>query len=230
MLLLKVKEIGLWVVRIAWIIFVAYTSDKNIAINTAYKKIEFVSGSWSALQQDHSHQNPALSEDFCHSATHMNTFGKVVEWNSIVLRQNCVDHCPTKNCPHREEILVEALWNNYLSSKDGIPEKEIEILQQCANPQQLASRETPISSNKRHPRIVFRTSKKQWAGQKELLAIERERRAVGGARRAGWESNVQSQSRLSPRSIVGTRSASHAWYTGMQWRKWDSARRIRFLK
>ena len=101
-----------------------------------------------------------LSE--CYTDMHIR---RIASHNSYILQRYCRDHCPTIDCPHREETTVdnietpEKIDYSHLVNNGDLKET-VDIQQQSAGTQQLEDRETSIPSGKGYPRMVQRISRK----------------------------------------------------------------------
>jgi len=93
------------------------------------------------------------------------------------LQRYCRDHCPTKDCPHREETTVDSIevekgidYNHQVNN--GSPKETVDVQQQGVGTQQLEHRAALIPSGKGYPRMVPRVSKKNRSGPKGILATQ----------------------------------------------------------
>jgi len=133
--------------------------------------------------------------------------GRIASRNSFILQRYCRDHCPTENCPHREETTVYNIeipgridYNHLVN--DGSPQETVDVQQQGTSTQQLKDREAPIPGRKSYPRMVPQLLKKNRSGPKGLLATQRSRGARGSRKRSGGNSDERSRFRRSAAAIV----------------------------
>jgi len=157
--------------------------------------------------------------------------GRNASRNSFILQRYCRDHCPTKDCPHREETTVHNIeepkdidyghWAN-----NGSPIKTVDIQEQSASTEELKDREAPIPCGKGDSRMVPRLWKKNRSGPKGLLATQRSRRAWGSRQQPRGNIDERSRFRCSVAAIVRTRSTGCPSYTGMKWRNRNSRGRV----
>ena len=146
--------------------------------------------------------------------------GRINGRGSQVLHRHWREHCPTENCPPKDETTVELDqlipppdYSNII--QHVVAQEEVDLHRQGVSPVELEGGEVPIANGAGNPRMgprVQRKGSRSKRGVSSSHGTRRNSRSGAGTRRS---SNVRSVPELSSESDVGTRSTNRPCYRGM---------------
>jgi len=163
--------------------------------------------------------------DFLSECYNFKHIGRIANRYSYILERFCQEHCPTPDCPHREETTVDIpipvpTIPDYGKVLEHVDLKEkIDLYKQGAVSSELENRETPIPGPAGNSSMGSELSEPPGGSPQRIPSADEPRSTTRSRRRTRGSGNARSEHRLSAKSIVGTRAASDACYTSMQRRK-----------
>jgi len=161
--------------------------------------------------------------DFLYECYSYKYIGRIAKKNSDILEASCRDHCATIGCPHRDETTVDLSRQTLIDYSHLIqhvnPQEKIDVLEQSIVTSQLKDRETLVPGPSGNSSMGLRLPATITRSSARILGSTKSCGTRRGGRRPTRSGNGRSELRLSSKSVVGTRSASVACYSGMQRRK-----------